>query len=161
MHSKLLQFIHRNQRLRGTQSRRSSDRTAGSRPAQRKASSGRPADRRVCADAVHRIVVRLRALAIDAELSRLANADGGRVELRRLRHDSRREQDQILKAPAIQRHVLYVRLIHHCPDRCTRGVDHRRSTFDRDRLADRADLHSKVQGNIILHVQLDVGLHDL
>ena len=133
--AKFLEGIHRDERLRGPQRRSSWKGTTRCPGEGYICSQRRPY---IGAHTIHRVVIRFRALPVHAELARLAESNV--AILRGLRDGPRREQNQILKAAAIEGHVLYVRLIHHGADRRIRRIDHRRTRLDGDALGDRADL---------------------
>ena len=107
------------------------------------------------ANSIHSVIVFFSALAVDAELASLA---GGVVAiiwilLRRDCHHSWRQQNQILKAAAVQRHILDVRLIDNRADGRVFGVYIHPTSNHRDLFRNGADLELEILAEIVLHVE--------
>src|SRR5208282_3992518 len=75
-------------------------------------------------------------------------------------HNPRREQNQILKAATIQRHVFHVRVIDYRADRCIRGADHRRAAFNRHGFENGPYRQGKVDRESVLDVENNIGLDE-
>ena len=127
--SKLLQCIYRDQSVRS--SKRSGCWEGPSN------SGGDPnrIDTDVGAHAVDRIIVRFRALTIHTEFARGANRCS--ACLRASRHHTRREQDEILEAAPVQRHVLDIFAVYHGAHRRVLSIYQRCAAGDCDRLRGR------------------------
>src|SRR6202041_739450 len=150
VHAKLLKIIHRNESLRSAQCGRSRHRPTDTRTSNHGFTGSRP---HIGAHTVNGVIVRLCTLAIHAELAALAKPRAKRtVQLGRLCHNSRWKQNQILEAPAIQRHVLDVGLIDDGTDRPIRSIDVQATSFYRYALRYRPNLKSKVLLDVILDV---------
>jgi hypothetical protein len=93
-------------------------------------------------------------LTVDAELSLIVEGRGG--------HDhTRREHDQRLKTPAIERKILDERAVYHRADRRRLGIHQRHATFDGYRLGDGTNRHLNVDLQRILDVKDYIRLDDL
>ncbi len=101
-------------------------------------------------------------MSVHAELSLVVESCGGQDH-------TRRERDQRLKAPAIERKILGEGAVNHRADRPRLGVHQRSASFHRDGLRGVAKRHLEVDFESILdvedHIRLDqlfeAGLFDL
>ena len=149
LHAKLLEGVHGDQSLRGSQCSRSCQRSAGPRRLTWGNTSSRA---HIGTHPVHSVIVRFRTLTIHTELARRTHTIRVCGKLGCLSHRARREQNQILKAAAIQRHVFYVCLIHHSADRSVGSIKVDVARVHRDALRHRPNLEPEVLLNMILDV---------
>src|SRR5712692_9238884 len=103
--AKLLQGIHRDEAMRSTPSSESGQSSAGRLEQCQKAGHAE-----IRADPIYGKVVSVGALSIHAKLALVVESCDGW-------NHARREQDQRLEAPAVERNVLNEGVVHHCANR--------------------------------------------
>ncbi len=90
-------------------------------------------------------------MSVHAELPLVVESRGGD-------HHARREQDQSLKAPAVQRNVLYERAVDHGADCRGLGIHERRAGLHGDGLGSGAEAQLEIDFYDVLNVEGDVWL---
>src|SRR5262249_23019271 len=108
----------------------------------------------VRAYSIHGEVIRVGPLTVHTELTFF-------IEIAVYQHYSRRQVDKSTEAAAIQRHVLHEPVVNEGAHGCVRGIERRRTTFDRNALPGGADRHFKIDLHSILHVQRHIGSDQL
>ncbi len=102
----------------------------------------------ICTHTINREVICIRALSIDAELSRLSTGSSGQDR-------SGRKIDQWLETAAAQRHILNELLVHGSVD-CRLFIQKRRAINDVDSGFQRAYLERDVYRSLIIHIQNNI-----